>query len=92
MSDMTGTEEATKNRRISRFMQEGLPRADADDLAMQLLRRDRHGEFDERRVCFECTNLSNRGCLKILDKYSRPIMPLRFILQRCKDFNLRGSK
>jgi queuine/archaeosine tRNA-ribosyltransferase len=80
-------------RRRKVFEEEGLSVDDAFDLAEKLFDRD-NDPFDDRRVCFECDNYSSptKTCLKTLDKYGRPQTPLRFILQRCEMFTLRGKK
>lgn len=81
--------EATFLRRRTRFLQEGLNDQDAHDLAYQMLVRDR--DFDDRRICFECKAYVNKHCTSIKDKYGRPTQQLRFILQRCDYFKLRGQ-
>lgn len=78
-------------RRRKVFMEEGLCEDGAWELADKLWERDAD-IGDDRRVCFECRNYVNKHCTKYLDKYGRPTMPLRFILQRCPHFDLRGSK
>lgn len=72
-------------------MEEGLCEDGAYDLASAMFERDRD-EFDDRRVCFECENYVSKVCLKMRDRYGKPQMPLRFILQRCPDFQLKGKK
>lgn len=81
----------THRRRMQVFLQEGLCEQEARKLADQMLERDRDG-FDDRRVCFECVNYSNRKCVAILDSQGKPTLPLRFVLQRCERFELRGKK
>lgn len=73
-------------RRIKVFLVEGLKQNEAIDLADQMFERDHTG--DDRRLCFECTNYEPklRSCLKQKAK------PLRFQLQRCKMFELKGKK
>jgi hypothetical protein len=78
-------------RRMNKFIEEGLNEQDARSLADQMHRRDTEG-FDDRRVCFECTHYVGKACLKIKDKLGKPQMPLRFVLQRCDFFKLKGSK
>jgi hypothetical protein len=82
---------ARYKRRVETFMQEGLCEEGAYDLADQMFERDRDGH-DDRRVCFECQNYVGRVCMKMKDKLGKPQMPLRFILQRCDYFQLKGSK
>lgn len=71
-------------RRESIFLAEGFDKSEA--LAEQMLYRDRPDSGDNRRVCFECQHLRGKKC----DAQSIP--PLRFILQRCDFFALRGAK
>lgn len=73
------------------FIREGLSEEEAYELADQMFIRDREG-WDDRRVCFECTHYAGKKCTKIVDKFGRPTMQLRFMLQRCEHFNLRGKK
>ena len=73
-------------RRTEKFLSEGLDTDEADRLATQMLYRDRPNSGDDRRVCFECTHLrANARC--------RPgVLPLRFVLQRCDGFELKGTQ
>lgn len=84
--DWTDAEIARFVRRASTFVAEGLNDEDAERLAQTMLYRDRPDSGDDRRVCFECKHLrSNSRC--------RPgLLPLRFTLQRCDGFELRGEK
>ena len=82
---------ATHERRRKVFVSEGLCEDGAFDLADKMFERDRD-IGDDRRVCFECQHHINRLCTKIKDKYGRPTMQLRFILQRCGHFELKGKK
>ena len=79
------------NRRMATFIKEGLCSDGAYDLASAMLERDRD-PHDDRRVCFECENYVMSTCLKIRDRKGKPQMPLRFILQRCEHFQLKGKK
>lgn len=83
--DWTAAEVARFVRRAGVFRQEGLSAGQAERLAEQMLHRDRPGSGDDRRVCFECKHLRpNARC--------RPgHMPLRFVLQRCDGFELKGA-
>jgi queuine/archaeosine tRNA-ribosyltransferase len=78
-------------RRRKVFMEEGLCEDKAFALAEQMFERDREG-LDDRRVCFECKNYVNKKCKAILDRKGQPTMQLRFILQRCPKFSLKGKK
>ena len=78
-------------RRYKTFMEEGLCEDQAWELADKMWDRDNDPQ-DDRRVCFECRNYVAKHCTKYLDKYKRPTMPLRFILQRCDHFELKGAK
>jgi len=91
--DLLDKEIARHEKRRARFEEEGLTPDEAYDLADKLFERDRD-EFDDRRLCFECTNYNDKAktCSKIVDKLGKQQRPLRFILQRCDWFNLRGKK
>jgi cellulose synthase/poly-beta-1,6-N-acetylglucosamine synthase-like glycosyltransferase len=80
-------------RRRKTFMEEGLSEDEAWDLAEKLFERDQDSS-DDRRLCFECKkyNILNKTCPKIVDKQGVPQRPLRFILQRCEWFELKGKK
>jgi hypothetical protein len=82
---------ATYTRRLNTFVKNGLPMGEAENLADQMFERDREG-LDDRRVCFECKNYVANHCTAYKDKFGRPTRPLRFILQRCDHFKLKGSK
>jgi hypothetical protein len=79
------------DRRMETFRKEGLCNDQAYDLASAMLDRDRD-PHDDRRVCFECENYVGKVCMKMRDKLGKPQMPLRFVLQRCENFQLKGSK
>jgi hypothetical protein len=78
-------------KRMQTFVNEGLSEDDAFDLAEAMWTRDEDG-FDDRRVCFECKNYKDKKCKAILDKSGQPTQHLRFILQRCDYFVLKGKK
>jgi len=78
-------------RRRQVFMEEGLCEDKAFDLAEQMFERDKD-PHDDRRVCFECSHYIGKRCMKIRDGYGKPSMPLRFILQRCDFFELKGKR
>ena len=80
-------------KRRKRFVEEGLSEDEAWDLAEKLFDRDRD-TMDDRRLCFECSNYvdESKVCLKMRDRYGKPQMPGRFTLQRCENFQLKGSK
>lgn len=88
---MTDDEDKTLTRRMAKFMAEGLSHAQAEDLAGRMFDRDRD-PMDDRRVCFECTHYKDKLCHKILDKAKKPTMQLRFVLQRCDHFDLKGKR
>lgn len=79
----------TFQRREARFIRMG--RADAEHLAERLTLRDREG--DDRRLCLECTWLSDTGrCLAAatgrLAGVDRRLEPIQTLLQRCDAFGL----
>ena len=78
-------------KRMQTFVNEGLSEDDAFDLAERMWERDQD-EFDDRRVCFECVHHINRHCHGIKDRYGKPTQQLRFILQRCPSFKLKGKQ
>ena len=81
---------ARHNRRQAVFMEAGLPNDDAFDLAEAMFERDLDPQ-DDRRVCFECKHLAVKYCSAILNKFGRPTEPVRFVLQRCDKFHLKGK-
>jgi hypothetical protein len=88
---MTEQEDKRFMKRKAVFVTEGLPEEDALDLAYSMMMRDRDPQ-DDRRVCFECSNYTGKYCMKMRDRLGKPQIPLRFILQRCDDFELKGTK
>ena len=88
---MTEQEDQLVIRRKARFMAEGLTHSQAEDLAGRMFDRDRD-PMDDRRVCFECTGHKDKLCHRILDKQKKPTSQLRFVLQRCDHFDLKGKK
>ena len=87
---MTEQEDQIVMRRMARFMADGLTHAQAEDLAGRMFDRDRDS-MDDRRVCFECTGHKDKLCHRILDKQKKPTSQLRFVLQRCDHFDLKGQ-
>ena len=81
----------THARRRKAFMAEGLCEDQAFDLAEKMFNRDKD-EDDHRRVCFECTRYVARHCTAYRDKFNKPTMQLRFVLQNCDRFDMRGKK
>lgn len=79
------------NRRMETFIKEGLCEKQAYELAESMWQRD-EDPHDDRRVCFECQNYVAKVCMKMKDKLGKPQMPLRFVLQRCDYFELKGVK
>ena len=67
------------------FQDYGLGEAEADQLADQLLRRDRPEEGDDRRVCWECQHFKPVKCFA-------GEAPMPWVLQRCPSFQLKDSK
>jgi hypothetical protein len=82
----TETELSTFSRRFKIFMKEGLNEEEAEELAEKMLIRDFEG--DDRRICFECTKyLPAKVSCAVYRK-----RPIRFTLQRCEFFDLKGKK
>lgn len=88
---MTDEEIERLKKRMNVFMQEGLPQDEAYDLATAMYHRDQDPQ-DDRRICFECKHYVGKVCMAITDVYGKRNRPLRFVLQRCDYFNLKGAK
>lgn len=82
----TEEELGTFSRRYKIFLKEGLNKDEAEELATDMLKRDAEG--DDRRICFECKKYQQERVLCSVNKRR----PLRFTLQRCEFFDLRGKK
>lgn len=82
---------AIHERRRNVFVAEGLSQDEAWDLAERMFNRDAD-PMDDRRVCFECRHHIARLCTKIRDRYGKPTTQVRFVLQRCDHFDLKGKK
>jgi hypothetical protein len=78
-------------KRMQTFVNEGLSEYDAFDLAEAMFERDRD-IGDDRRVCFECIHLKDHYCHGITDRYGKPTTQMRFVLQRCPSFKLKGKQ
>lgn len=77
-------------RRMQVFVEEGLSAREALDLADRTYDRDLDPS-DDRRLCFECANYTERKtCLKLI-RGGQEQRPLRFVLQRCEWFMLRSK-
>ena len=92
MTEEQEREELIVQRRAKKFIEDGCPNEEAYDLAWTLALRDREQGMDDRRICFECKHYANKRCKAILDKFGKPTQQLRFILQRCDYFQLKGTK
>lgn len=93
MTEEQEREELIVQRRAKRFIEDGCPSEyEAYELAWTLAYRDREQGCDDRRICFECKHYENKRCKAILDKFGKPTQQLRFILQRCDYFQLKGTK
>ena len=88
---MTDKEDKRFQTRLATFIIDGLDATEAEDLAHSMMMRDRDG-YDDRRLCYECEHYKNGLCHAILDKKGKPTQQLRFILQRCPQFKLKGTK
>ena len=84
---------AKHNRRTKAFMDAGLTQDAALELADLMFYRDADPQ-DDRRLCFECKKYDSKSgtCPKIVDRKGYPQRPLRFVLQRCDWFDLKGKK
>ena len=91
MTETEEREESTWKRRYIKLVSEGCPVDEAHDLAAQMtLVRDKE-IGDDRRICIECAHDKNRLCQKILHR-NKPSQQMRFTLQRCDHFKLKGSQ
>jgi hypothetical protein len=81
---------AAHERRRKVFESEGMYADRAFELADQLLDRDLD-PLDNRRICFECAKYVNKKCTAITDRFKKPTMQMRFILQNCPEFLLKGK-
>lgn len=76
--------------------QAGIDEIEATRTAVAMLLRDRPDSGDDRRVCFECTNLDGRVCRSDAREAMHVVTrgafePVRTILQRCEGFELKGK-
>ena len=90
MTEEEKKEEATWKRRYDKLVSEGCDQDEAHELAARLMMRDRD-PHDDRRICLECVFYANKYCTKILHRW-KPSQQLRFTLQRCDHFALKGGK
>ena len=88
---MTGREIDTFTGRASQFNRRGMPSVAAEELAYQLVARDR--EDDDRRLCLECLHLSGQRGAWRCNQWQRAGMGaagvpagLVLVLQRCDGF------
>ncbi len=84
-SEWRKAEYETMQRRAGAFVDAGAAPHEAGYLAWRMLMRDRPDSGDDRRVCFECKHLCGAKC-----RFG--YMPIRFVLQRCDGFELKGTK
>lgn len=92
MTEAEEMEELTWKRRRDKFVFEGCPPDEAHTLAANMMLRDRDNDPQCLRVCFECTHLAVKYCSVIKDRFGRPSIQQRFVLQRCPSFKLKGKK
>ena len=79
-------------KRVEVFVREGLDQDESELLVQRMYERDK--ERGDRRVCFECENYNDKNthCNVYFDSKGKTYRPLRFVLQRCDKFKLKGSK
>ena len=93
MGDWQDEEIERFTRRVARLMKEGLDEMEAERLAETMLYRDRPDSGDDRRICLECAGLKKTVCTFANRLGLRAgHEPLRFTLQRCDGFALKGAK
>lgn len=78
LAEWTDEEIATFTRRVE-VLKKGIAEVDAERLAEEMLRRDRPGSGDDRRICLECTRFKKGKCLL-------GYAALPDVLQRCDRF------
>jgi hypothetical protein len=83
MGDWSDDEIRAFERRTASLLRAGMSEAQAEQLAQQMLYRDRPGSGDDRRICPECKSFTVRRC-------SRGVVAPWWMLQRCDAFALRG--
>lgn len=93
MGDWQDEEIERFTRRVARLMKEGLDEMEAERLAETMLYRDRPDSGDDRRICLECAGLKKTVCTFANRLGLRAgHEPLRFTLQRCDGFVLKGAR
>lgn len=75
----------TYQRRLA-ALKKGMSEVDAERLAEEMLRRDRPGSGDDRRICLECRGFRNPTCTRA----PRRLEPVPTVLQRCDWFAMKG--
>jgi len=75
--------------RSKQLQTHGLNEQEADDLAWQLLNRDRD-PTDDRRICLACGHLSGSYCNNRLASKVRGFQPCKTVLWRCDFFKQKG--
>jgi hypothetical protein len=78
--------------RARHFQRRGIAVIDAEDLAERLTLRDK--QFDELRMCLECSHLTDRGrCMAAISgrikTVGRYYEPVQMQLKRCNEFGLK---
>lgn len=79
MGDWTEEEIQRYLKRAQTLQTNGMDEPDAENLAQQLLYRDRPDSGDDRRLCIECKRLRNKRCAAGLPAVWN-------VLQRCDRF------
>jgi len=98
MSESEEMDYLVMGRRKAAFVAAGCHPEEAAELAYHMMIRDRENRgstnpLDDRRVCFECKHLDRQKyCNAYKDHQDRPVPQLRFTLQRCPKFELKGKK
>ena len=81
--ELTELEKQKAESRLAKLKKEGMDLEDAKRLVEELRQRDR-GAHD-LRICLECSRYARGKCSQTKQQ------PLRFTLQRCPNFALRGK-
>lgn len=78
--------------RVAGLKKRGLSEMSAEQLAEQMLYRDRPESGDDRRICMECKGLKGLVCAFAQSMgLRRGMEPVATVLQRCDGFLLKGS-
>lgn len=73
-------------RRV-KALSKGMDEVNAEQLATEMLHRDRPESDDDRRICLECTGLRKGWCTRAPRRFE----PVPTVMQRCDWFAGKGA-